>query len=137
MIKSNQLVINIDWLHTEVNVFFDKDINSCLRQLVNDYPWLIEYDDSDPCTMGMTIADDMHPSDCFIFIKETDDTGIESVVLDTIIHECFHACFSILGAHGINLTADSNEVGAYFNAYLVKQITTFYTNNKEEAPNAV
>lgn len=125
MIKSNQLVINIDWLHTEVNVFFDKDINSCLSQLIEYYPWLADYDKSDPCTTGMTIVDDIHPSDCFIFIKDDDS---EPAILDTIIHECFHACFGILDAHGINLTVDSNEVGAYFNAYLVKQITTFYND---------
>ncbi len=102
--------INIDWLGTDVHVFFVEDVaqfrNVELIEAFHKLPKM-QYD-----TAGAlhTYVDE-YPNDHFIILNTTADWGV-------IAHECYHCAKSILE----NSDIENEEATAYMLEHLVRKI---------------
>lgn len=102
--------INIDWLGTDVHVFFVEDVAQFRNvELIEAFPELptMNYD-----TAGAlhTYVDE-YPNDHFVILRTTADLGI-------IAHECYHCAKAILE----NSDIENEEATAYMLEHLVRKI---------------
>ncbi len=115
ILKTTIKTVNIQLFDARVHIVFTDDIVRERNALFIDHSELGVIKDT-PIIGALFTYSEVNPFDYWLFFPgKCTDIGL-------IAHECFHCTVTLLGLHGIELTYDNNEVGAYLNEFLNKAV---------------
>lgn len=111
MKKPFKHTVKINMFDSNVHFYVTEHITQTRNALEKEYPLLGPISISNLYQSPMFTYHQTYLKDYWIFLPPNS-------TINEIAHECFHCTIVLLSNHGIPLTRENNETGAYLNGFL-------------------
>ncbi len=117
--------IKVQPFEVTLHVGFVKDPSKALIEIEGRYKWMTKNSTYEKNIAGLHLYHPDYSNKALILLKPSSD-------IRTVVHEAFHCVVAICETHGVPLTTDNDETGAYMIDYIVGRILRLQKKVNEE-----